>query len=454
MTKEERDDLNKAINTAKLVAERLGRKRETTPLEHVGLCALTRAVELLAGKLDAPTETPASDQESTSQAELLFKAFMAESFPGRAMMPEFKRETEADQARWGRVAARYESTRQCVNHGAPKPTAEGVARAWFGYEDSSAGFTADAVSGSLSNAERVLRLFDSGQGAPQEASTNPTVAVSGELVERLAKTTITEWEFTPDYVQEHRRRIVRAILAELAKMPVELPTANKLLVMWFGEEDSGGGWIGNASQAATKLRRCLAPVLAAKDAEILRQQGVIRLQNKCAEDYVPRAQLVDMTRDWMAAQSALDVEKERHRKTTQELGAAHDRIAELEKRLAEQSAPVDANGKTPGQVVRAVFKSGPPAHDDAECASHWERAARAVLQAFGNGAEALRQVRDKIGARFTYLQQITMRGEAFAIIDEIAKVGETKDTIGTVFPHVCGVIVGSACAICGKSAHA
>jgi DNA-binding Lrp family transcriptional regulator len=122
---------------------------------------------------------------------------------------------------------------------------------------------------------------------PQEASTNPTEAFQDELVERLAEVSWEAYavlrndlrwkEFSGnlgDTIKENQRVEARAILAELAKVPVELPTNGELVeIYWQGQKNAGFSACDVLSGAGLGaitglLHSRLAPALAAKDARI------------------------------------------------------------------------------------------------------------------------------------------------------------------------------------------
>jgi hypothetical protein len=167
---------------------------------------------------------------------------------------------------------------------------------------------------------------------------------------------------------------------------------------------------------------------------------------------------------WMTTQGALDAAKDRLQQTEADLASKRSRIAELEttivnrdraysmlegshaatrdernaleKRLAEATAVPTVDGKTPGQVAFEAWTSafvalygGKPVKWDPPLANIWDPTAQAVLRAFGqNAVEALGRVRAAIGARFTYLRQNTLRGQALAIIDdELANLSTPVD---------------------------
>mgnify|MGYP003452161498 CR=1 FL=1 len=67
--------------------------------------------------------------------------------------------------------------------------------------------------------------------------------------------------------------------------------------------------------------------------------------------------------------------------------------------IAELTAPMVVDGKTPGQVNQAAFAYSVENHHESKGVPNWEIAANAVLRAFGNGAktkEALQKVRERI----------------------------------------------------------
>lgn len=237
-----------------------------------------------------------------------------------------------------------------------------------------------------------------------QPSRNPCKFDEG-LVERLARiaTDARQTAGTWD-AWEIEKKIVCAILSELASTLVELPTTDEIAIM-CGRDltksmtpyDAGERRGINTTLEAVGAR--IAPILAAKDARIAEQDRQLDI-----------------------AARLMSVEREANSK----------RIAELEKRLAEQSAPVDATGKTPGQVdfegaTMAHFGNIHPAHTweslEAPVKRSYEAGAQAVLRAFGNGVEVLRRVRERIEERFSSMHDYGVRCEAREIIDdEFAKL--------------------------------
>ncbi len=115
------------------------------------------------------------------------------------------------------------------------------------------------------------------------------------LVERLARVAWESdarndglpWRLVNDGAKENLRNNARAILSEFAKTPCELPTADEI----------AQAWNSNAPHAPKvsvlhMLRARLAPILAAKDAEIARMSTDIRRMN--AEWFEQKRRLAEL----------------------------------------------------------------------------------------------------------------------------------------------------------------
>lgn len=132
------------------------------------------------------------------------------------------------------------------------------------------------------------------------------------LVERLCPAYMIGWaEFGTDRplknvsVEERTRAGVRAILSELAMMPVEMPTACELQYFWRRSEILTVD--GHSSLAVELFRARLGPILAAKD---FRNQA---LENGNAE-------------------------------LSRQIAAKGARIAELAQRVAQSDTPINGTG--------------------------------------------------------------------------------------------------------------
>jgi hypothetical protein len=236
------------------------------------------------------------------------------------------------------------------------------------------------INGALIEAvERLAEMVQDKQAAAREALGVESQSVKvgefdGELVEKL-------YVVFGDAVGTWHDGI-RAILTELAKMPVELPTDSDVMGAWTSGFIANGGNKA-AMYVARMIRSRLAPTIAAKDARI-----------------------ADLERQLATALEERDNAR-----------------GELSSRLA---MPVDASGKTPGQVdyeaygvARFGSAGSTPWHRLTDAVRTYnEIGAQAVLAAFGTGAESLRNVRAKI---------IAAPGEAAEyyarlVDDELAKV--------------------------------
>lgn len=145
-------------------------------------------------------------------------------------------------------------------------------------------------------------------------------------------------------------------------------------------------------------------------------------------------------------------------KLEQKIKMQHARIAELEKRIADLTAPMTVDGKTPGDVGRFEYDAtyhaqlGTGCSLNAACSFAWENAAKAILRAFGQpsqtttgAVEALRRVRH---AMFPNPRGQTTDPEARhrmqIIDDELAKL-KAKPAPASDHAHELG-----SCSFCDK----
>jgi hypothetical protein len=204
---------------------------------------------------------------------------------------------------------------------------------------------------------------------------------------------------------------IRAIRAELAKMPVELPSADEIAQAWNREPSP----VAPKANVLELVRSRLAPILAAKEAELSRlDEQTERDQLRIAELQTENAQLLDGQLSLVGeiescapANSCDDSARKQYEIT---IAQQLTKIAELEKRLAEKTAPIDADGKTPGQVSRDARREatlsrgvGFVEHEvyhgkPVDNATIEEEASRAVLRVFGKKMvqEALESLRGNI----------------------------------------------------------
>ena len=152
---------------------------------------------------------------------------------------------------------------------------------------------------------------------------------------------------------------LRAVLSELAKAPVELPTTDELAKA------------AHYGQLANFIRGHYAPVLAAKDVElselrafksahesflaqsdvthrILDETGVPNREPTMRNEMRVLKMQDRVARIIQEKQDALDDAKY---SVQSELIAKDARVANLEKRMAELTATIIVDGKTPGQVM-------------------------------------------------------------------------------------------------------
>lgn len=121
---------------------------------------------------------------------------------------------------------------------------------------------------------------------PEEpARPSPAQTATDGLVERLAaivqahllqswlKDYLTDWDNSSPATKNTVRDAIRAILSELAKMPVELPTADEIRAAWIESPEDAPYKSRRGDGVLGLLRSRLAPILVAKDAEIERMRG-------------------------------------------------------------------------------------------------------------------------------------------------------------------------------------
>ncbi len=258
--------------------------------------------------------------------------------------------------------------------------------------------------------------------------TNKAHAFPDELIARLRhvqQNTIREslerdGECHPDVA-------LRAVLAELAKTPVELPsddaTAERLADRWVRED---GGENAKEDEIVA-VRRALkwagnrvVPMVAAKDAAIA---ALIAEANCDAEKTL-----------------AIRIEREQQAKC----------IADLEKQIAEkeQANVIIVDGKTPGEVFVEAYETEVSRIGSTQLIKYGQYhpnlqavvkiGANAVLRAFGG--EALRRVRERVDKLESFDVQnnegqndyAVLLDEVFAIVDdERAKLGSSVTSNAT-----------------------
>ncbi len=289
MTREDLDELENAVRATKDIADRLGRRRESLPLEDLAICALIRAVELLAKRF-------------TEAGDATTKVSTALETPKNDEPCEARRKWRVDETVLSSDECPFCDGRESVRE-VRKPTV--------------------GPPGTFPD-ELVERLA----GVAFDAGRDDVVAHGG--LDR------GRWEFLHKSAREHQKSEVRAVLSELVKTPVELPTPQEIRSAWIESPEEAPYKCRREDGVHKMLQTRIAPILAAKDAEIARQQGVIRLQNKTAEGCVSR-------------------------------GAHESQIAELEKKLAERDARIETIGKFPGvkealQKVRGLIEKAANGH--------------------------------------------------------------------------------------------
>jgi hypothetical protein len=486
MTSDEREELNRAIGIAKLIHERA---KEPTENAVVLAGALIRAVELLAKDAEERRKLFGQDEQAAPLIDVileedtrlmertvqLIRSRMVEATKGGILGTETATRI-IDECR---AAALSENKRTTSLR---RQALDDINRL---LDD--AGVPHDGQL-TVNRVRLLIEQRDDTRNAHQEASTNPTATFPDDLVERLGH--VIESSTMATGVQADW--LARAILAELAKVPVELPSAGHVVCAWgFQGRLCSPDEYAAGERVAAMFAANVAPILAAKDARIAELESVIDQKDACiigrgaavkvAEQWrtEDRGRIADLETSERALRSTIELlasekdaaiariaelearspanectnaERQQYEATIgRQLSALLNRdgrIAELEKRLAEQVAPVNADGKTPGQVgfeawqeqyaARRGSVSRPWSEETRPCHECEEASAQAVLRAFGNGAEALRQVRKRIGNMTEAPDEIRFACRR-VIDDEIAKVGGQAKTTS----------VATACTVCG-----
>jgi hypothetical protein len=242
------------------------------------------------------------------------------------------------------------------------------------------------------------------------------------------------WDDYPEVFKKAGRVGIRAILSELARAQCELPTSEPIERVLRAYDNTGQtDNFARAMHLAGWLREQLAPILAAKDAENARLSARLIECRRLLSTRVEAVRL-DKANSRIAA-----LEKDAKEKQA----SAHAYIVSLEKRLAEQTAPLVVDGKTPGEFFRDVqdayyHKTIGDTEDREVFARVYQEsedvAVKAVLDMFGKQKtrEALERVRDKVrsipwGSKGYEIDYAAIRVDVVGFIEaELAKLGEAK----------------------------
>jgi hypothetical protein len=279
-----------------------------------------------------------------------------------------------------------------------------------------------------------------------ESNQGPTGTFPDELVERLGRAEweaeravvtwgLPAWELLDADGKRSELTGVRAILAELAKMRPDWPSEDEIRgPNQMGPNDNGIPGI------AALLRDRIAPILAAKDARIatLEAANAISLGAAKAANEVTNSErqqfdiTIGLQKQRIAELDNLRIDAdEKHAIAQQYVLSLEKRRDELEKQLAEATKVPVVDGKTPGQVGHEAFLmkrfgylAGPVYGEDVNV-GEWEAGGSAVLRAFGNGAEALKRVREKLAAN----QEPCDGDMAYQVIDAEIALGIVDEAI-------------------------
>jgi hypothetical protein len=296
-TKRERQDLESAVRTAKHVVDVLEKRQGVKEVQDVAIGALARAVELLAKPRNERVAVALGELRSSMQPgkayhpETMFRSIVdvLEMLAGLEPQQQPTTKAEAVELTSELVAAAYASDHamvstldnelaavardfaekrqvQCVGCG----RVAACVRVSDGTMYKPTAWVYPSPHTPMRGVCGQCQLLTWPTNEPQEASTNPTLTFSDELVERLCVAYVAAYDAHPEeHTFERQRFGIRAILSEFASMPCELPTVQELSdLIWSG---ASGEVVGDKSRRVLNfLRARLAPVLAAKDAEIAR----------------------------------------------------------------------------------------------------------------------------------------------------------------------------------------
>jgi len=278
------------------------------------------------------------------------------------------------------------------------------------------------------------------------------VSWDAQMQDEAIRAQCPTWENYPEQFKKAGLVGLKAILAELAKVPVELPRWQVWQVVACGSDVDT-----NARHIDGYLRAQVAPILAAKDARIalleqdqeekmmVARHYIIELEKRSSElesshsatveamqaalsmtkqdletvirreaelhvmlgNYALPTEPKALARELSGRQAAVEeIVHERHElekrlaerdaqyetllRCKDAMGIPRDAFCDLPARIAllkTNSVPSTIDGKTPGQVCFAAFDPN-LAQFGSRVPEDWERAARAVLAAFGDNAIA------------------------------------------------------------------
>ncbi len=243
----------------------------------------------------------------------------------------------------------------------------------------------------------------------QAKAQEPSGTFPDELVERAYDASLSEGELTiypwakqNEPTRERARKFVGAVLAELAKALYELPAPGVL------EQAARDGVL----RATTNAH--YAPLLATRDARIADLESRTPANEVSSAERQQYEKTIELQKQRIAElETVIDqkdacIQGKRSAVEAAEKWQSDDkaRISELEKQLSEATKVPVVDGKTPGQVGHEAFLmkrfgylAGPVYGEDVNV-GEWEAVGSAVLRAFGNGAEQLREVRKRIAANY------------------------------------------------------
>lgn len=327
-------------------------------------------------------------------------------------------------------------------------------------------------------------LFKRPRLAPTEP-TKPVGAFGDGLVERLDRVAYEAYRSTG----ESFSMVARAILTELAAMPVELDSNDLFgeLLKAYAHGTSGVSDGRGIIVQREVLRARLAPILAAKDARL----SDLEIRNRFYVERIAELEKRLAERNSEPRLNGKTISEHLHEFLGEKPGTltafeALALVGDLITELREQNAPVDATGKTPGDVAYEAWRALPSVQQTERdrgrpylephnlCATEkeeWAAISTAVLRAFGNGAEALRRVRERLTIEDDptgYFRSI--------IDDELANITDPQKPTKPDHVHEIGSCShcdtqnitdvkkptkplvktppGGPCAICGKSSFA
>lgn len=375
MTNDERDEFEKLMRVANEFAKSFGSSGKPTPIDHVALCALIRAVEILAEPAASKTALTTFDfalrnMEPTAEppafGDALVERLRRVRLTACANDPEYDVEYDIMQATpeqaAGDVAGIHAILADLAKTNIELPTddevAERLADRWV-REDGGENVKEDEIV-----AVRCALVWANNRLAPILAAKDAENA------------RLTEWN------QKHAQTI-ETLQAKVAEL-------NSALTIQRGAANAMGNAITTKDARIEELEALYAAAKVSDPERMetidLQRKRIVELQKDAKEKHaVSHAYIVSLEkrRDELEAHSAMNRDG---------WNAAVARVAELEKRLT----PPAVDGKTPGQVLKSAIAKA--LYDGEPHDRQAEIGAKAMLDMFWNRRtrEALERVKGQV----------------------------------------------------------